>query len=549
MCKKENLSGINYRIRKNASIGESEAEFDSLFLTTCFTETGDLETLIDCSSPHRIIVGRTGTGKSALIYKINQEEENVIEIKPEALSLNYLANSDIIPLLEKAGIKLDIFYTLLWRHVFTVELLKKKFKLTNEDNTKNWANSLLSILKAKDKAKERALSYLRDWGNKFWQETEYRVKEITQKLEENINTDIGVTSEDLKLVLQSGSKASEEKKYEVKHKVQKVINSIQIKELSDVLTFLADEVFTDPQKKYYILIDKLDENWVEDNLRLRLIRALIETIKTFRCVPNVKIIIALRLDLIQRVFEKTKDGSFQEDKYQSLFLYLRWSKSNLVELLDKRIGQLVSEQYTSKSIKHKDLFPNLINKTEFIDYLLTRTFYRPRDIITFVNECLKLSEGKGYVHVEAIRKAEIEYSAQRIDSLTFEWFNHYPDLEKYLTLIERMNSKFKLNTITKEKIDSFALTYAVEEGPHSSDPVMRAAYAYLDGGISQHKFIITLTIALYNIGIFGIKPDSFTGILWSYLDTRPPTEGQIKPTSSVFVHPMVWSRLGIITDN
>jgi hypothetical protein len=547
MALKKQSSAAGFRIRKNASIGDSEAEFDGNFLDTCFTDTGDLETLTNFTNPHRIIVGRTGTGKSALIYKISQEE-NVINIKPESLSLNYLSNSDIIPLLEDAGIKLDIFYTLLWRHVFTVELLKKKFKLTNEGNTQNWITNFLSRLKTKDKTKERALNYLKDWGDKFWQETEYRVKEVTQKLEDNINTNIGINSEALKIALQGGSKISEETKIEVKQKVQRVINNIQIKELSDILNFLSDEVFTDPQQKYFILIDRLDENWIDNILRLKLIRALIETIKTFRCVPNVKIIIALRLDLIQSVFDKTRDSSFQEEKYQSLFLHLKWSKSNLMDLIDKRIERLVSEQYTSNPIKFKNLFPNQVGKTEFMDYLLTRTFNRPRDAIAFVNECLKQSEGKGSVTVEAIRKAEIEYSAQRIDSLTFEWNNHYPALNNYLKIIERMNSKFKLQAITKEKIESFALEFAID-GKHNPDPVIRAAYSFLNEEITLHNFIITLTKALYTVGIFGIKPDGFSSQLWSFLDTRPPTDGQIKPSSTVFVHPMVWSRLGIILED
>ncbi|ALQ52155.1 P-loop ATPase, Sll1717 family [Nitrosomonas ureae] len=547
MSKKDKLAGINFRIRKGASIGEPDAESDVRFLSPCFTETGDLQTLLDCSNSHRILVGRTGTGKSALVYKISQEE-NVIEIKPESLSLNYLANSDIIPVLVNAGIKLDIFYTLLWRHVFTVELLKKKFKLTNEDNTRSWIASFLSLLKTRDKTKERALSYLRDWGEKFWQETEYRIKEITHTLEERLSTDTGLTSTELSLALKAESKIGTENKIEVVHKVQKVINNLQIKELSDVLTFLSEEVFTDSQQKYYIIIDKLDENWVDDNLRLRLIRALIETIKSFRCITNVKIIIALRLDLIQSVFEKTRDAGFQEEKYQSLLLHLRWNKANLIELLNKRIELLVSEQYTSKTIKLAQLFPDSINKVDFIDYLLTRTLYRPRDAIAFINECLRRSEGKGSVTVQSIREAEIEYSAQRIEYLTFEWLNHYPKLNEYLTIIERMKSKFKLSMITKEKIDNFALNYAMN-GEHSPDPVIRAAYTYINENMSPHSFIITLTKALYTIGILGIKADGFSPTLWSYSDTRPPTDGQIKPTSTVYIHSMVWSRLGIIVEN
>jgi len=547
MDNKEDLTGTNFRIRKGASIGELDAESDMSFLDNCFTYTGDLESLVDCNNSHRIIIGRTGTGKSALIYKVSQEE-NVIEIKPESLSLNYLSNSDIIPVLENVGIKLDLFYTLLWRHVFTVELLRKKFDLTNEVKTISWIARFLSILKTKDKTKERALSYLKDWGNKFWEETEYRIKEITQTLEESINAETGLTSEDLKLTFKKGAKSSEEQKVEVRYKVQKVINNIQLKELTDVLSFLSEEVFTDPQQKYYIVIDKLDENWVDTHLRLRLIRALIETIKTFRIINNVKIVIALRLDLIQSVFDKTRDAGFQEEKYQSLFLHLRWSEDNLVELLEKRVGKLVSEQYTSKPIKLKDLFPEHIGKVPLVTYLLTRTLYRPRDAIAFVNECLRQSEGKGVITAQAIRDAEREYSALRIESLTFEWLSHYPRLNSYLTIIERMNSQFKLSMITKDKIDTFALGSALD-GKEDTDPVIRAAYALVNGEISQHNFIITFTKALYTVGILGIKPDGFSGQLWSYLDARPPTDGQIKPSSTVFVHPMVWSRLGIIIND
>ena len=186
MNKKANESGIPFRFRKESSIGEPDAESDNHFLSQCFVDTGDYKTLVDCSNPHRIIVGRTGAGKSALLQHLIRSEENVIEISPDNLSLNYISNSDIITTLERAGVKLDLFYTLLWKHVFATELLKKKFNLANEEKTKNWFSNFLPPLKKKDQSKERALEYLRDWGDKFWQETEYRVKEVTQKLEKDV---------------------------------------------------------------------------------------------------------------------------------------------------------------------------------------------------------------------------------------------------------------------------------------------------------------------------------------------------------------------------
>jgi hypothetical protein len=537
-------SGIPFKFKKGATIGEPDAESDERFLSECFTDTGDFQSLRDCSSPQRIIVGRTGAGKSALIQHLKQSEENVIDIPPENLALNFISNSDLLTTLEKAGVKLDIFYSLLWKHVFAVELIRAKYHLSNEEKTKSWVATFLSMLQRKDQGKERALTYLRDWGDKFWNETEYRVKEVTLKLENDIKASLGLNIDQLKTEISSGTKNSSERKIEVVHKAQSVVNSIQVKALSDVIRFLAEDVFNDPKQNYYIVIDKLDEHWVDDHLRYRLIRSLIETVKTFRAIPNVKIIVALRLDLLRSVFKNTRDSGFQEEKYQALFLPLLWNKEMLEQLLDKRMVKLVSEQYRTRPVKMRELFPDTILREKFIDYLLARTLYRPRDAIAFVNECLKQSDGRGVVRSKTVTQAEIEYSAQRVDSLCYEWIAHYPKLSDYLPLLEKMPAQFKLTSFTKEKIDDFCLNNCMQEGDNSNDPVITAGYLYLNGS-SLHLFVIALFKAFFDVGILGIKPDSFKGQLWSFLDSRPPSDGQIKPSSEVFVHPMVWSRYGI----
>lgn len=540
-------SGVPFKVKKGVSIGEPDAESDQLFLAECFTDTGDYGALKDSQNPQRIIVGRTGAGKSALILQLKNTEDNVIEISPENLSLNFISNSDIINLLEKAGVKLDIFYTLLWKHVFAVELLRAKFHLSTEEKTKSWLDQFIPGLRKRDQNKERALAYIRDWGDKFWQETEYRIKEVTQKLENDIKAQLGADLNGLKFGLSGGQKVSDETTAEVVHRAQRVINSIQIKALSDVLDLLAEEIFDDPQQTYYIVIDKLDENWVDSNLRYRLIRALIETVKSFRVIPAVKIIIALRLDLLQTVFRETRDPGFQEEKYQALMLNLKWDKNSLEHLLDKRITRLVREQYTNQSIGLRALFPKSISNSDFIDYFFSMTFYRPRDAIAFVNECLRKAEGRDGITVQCVRDSEIEYSAARMDALYFEWIVHYPRLSEYICLLERMPVKFKLSSFTKEKIDDFTLKVCVD-GERDSDPVIRAGYSYLNGGSSHHSFVIELVKALYTVGIIGIKPDGFTAEIWQSNGARCPSDGQIKPTSTISIHPIAWSRLGIRFD-
>ncbi len=85
--------GVSFRFKKNDRIGEAAAEVDDKFLFDCFVDTGDLEILRDCTAPQRIIVGRTGSGKSALLRTLEAKEEHVITLAPEQLALSYLSNS------------------------------------------------------------------------------------------------------------------------------------------------------------------------------------------------------------------------------------------------------------------------------------------------------------------------------------------------------------------------------------------------------------------------------------------------------------------------
>ena len=75
------------------------------------------------------------------------------------------------------------------------------------------------------------------------------------------------------------------------NRAQKVVNGVQIQELNAVMDILADDIFDDTQQDYYIIIDDLDTGWVHDSLRFKLVRALMETVKKFRRIPNLKIIL------------------------------------------------------------------------------------------------------------------------------------------------------------------------------------------------------------------------------------------------------------------
>ena len=535
--------GVTFRFKKNDRIGEAAAEVDDKFLFDCFVDTGDLDVLRDCTAPQRIIVGRTGSGKSALLRTLEAKEENVISLAPEQLALSYLSNSEVVRFFENAGANLDLFYQLLWRHVLTVELVKHKYRITNDATQRSFLHSLSQLFQ-RDKAKQQAVEYLRTWGENFWNETEYRVKEITGKIEQDLKASLNIDGLGAKLEAGAGQKLSKEEKQEVINRGSRVVNQLQIKALADVVRLLADEIFNDSQESYFIVIDDLDTNWVDDPLKYKLIRALIETVKTFRQIKSVKIIVSLRQDLLQRVISATRDSGFQSEKYETLYLKIRWTKAQLVELLNKRISFLVRQRYTSRPIPIDELFPKKIDHSLFIDFLVERTFLRPRDAILFVNECIERAADKGQISVQIVKDAEGAYSAKRIDSLQEEWQTIYPRVADYIRVFARRPVQQRISDFNEASMRDWMFNCLIKENDHD-DPVVRAARLWLDEDKSSaFRFALTLMESLYVVGAVSLKPDTGSPDYWSFFSDFIPSEGSLKPASIVKLHPTFWRAVG-----
>jgi type IV secretory pathway VirB4 component len=85
-----------FRFKSLDNIGVAAAEDDTDFLHDCFVDIGDLAVLANCQDPRSIIVGRTGSGKTALLERLLRSEERAIQIRPESLALSYISNSTIL---------------------------------------------------------------------------------------------------------------------------------------------------------------------------------------------------------------------------------------------------------------------------------------------------------------------------------------------------------------------------------------------------------------------------------------------------------------------
>ncbi|MGB3477592.1 MAG: hypothetical protein WBB67_00345 [bacterium] len=530
-----------FKFRQADIIGAADAEQDQNFLTECFIDTGDLEVLRSCDDPRRIVVGRTGVGKSALLIKLKEMEERVIEIKPESLSLAYISNSNILNFFTALGVRLDVFFKLLWRHVFTVEILKFHFKITTEKAKVNFLIKLKSLIHGKKH--EKALRYLEDWGSSFWEETEYRIKEVTTKIEDDLKAVAKAKLPVVDFRLEGIRRLSQEQKQDIINRAQHVVNKVQIRQLSDIID-LIDEVLADPQKRYYLIVDRLDEDWIDEGLRYKLIRALIETAKDFGKVRYAKIVIAIRLDLLHRVFRSTRDAGFQEEKYESLYLDVQWRKADLIKMLDARINHLIKQRYTTKEVTHEDILPKRIRKSSTIDYIIDRTAMRPRDLILFFNCCILQALDSAIIKPKMILLAEREYSIMRFRSVGDEWYADYPNLLHVARLLKSRSPIFKVNTIQDREMEDFCLDFAVQREV-KEDVLYNTAKEVANAVIEPCVFVRTMLKIFFHTGLIGLKVESFERTIWATHRIDKIVSGDIDGNTSVTIHPTYFSVLGI----
>ena len=533
--------GLQVVFRRNFSIGAADAESDDQFLDSCFHDTGVLDDIRDCDNPKRILLGRTGSGKSALIKHLSKLEENLINLDPETLSLSYISNSNILTFLDSIGVNLDLFFKLLWSHVLTVELIAKKYKIHNEVSKNSFFEKIRIILST-DKDKELALQYIENWGENFWETTETRVKEFTTKLEEHLNGKIGADIIGNCLSASGEIKVSEEVKRQIKERADKVVNEVQLRDLNNLKNLLAQDIFCDPKERYYVVIDRLDENWVEESIKYRLIKALMETVRSFMGIRSVKIVLALRTDLFQRVIDRTRSSGFQQEKYESLCYQIRWSRSDLKELINLRVRKLFKDKYTKRDVQLDHILPKgTIQKKTYLNYMLDRTFLRPREIILFFNECIIKAHGSSSFSRHNILGAEMIYSRMRTRSLCDEWHGDHPQLERHINFVAKKSGSIRFSDFDTKEVQEHIVSLLGDE----SDSLMGKISDYVEGKETDHGVLREIFAALYQTGFLGIKNFSHESTQWSHEDVPFILSSDINPDCIAYIHPTFWMALGV----
>ncbi|WP_235564879.1 KAP family NTPase [Pseudomonas aeruginosa] len=381
--------------RRNSKIGNLDAETDT-FLKSCFLETDIYSNLLSFDDgidfAKRIVVGRTGSGKTALIKQLseNPKIKKHLVIEAESTVFEHIKNNVFISKLIDNNIDLRIFYKSLWIHVLLVRVVELLYP------GKTFFEMILDLPTSSKKKYNASLAkeYVEKFKDNFFNES--IVSEITERMQMELAGGINIPP------IKLDGKGSAELTEKIQRATAQYVSTELLRKQKELIKVLTQEKSREGQHRFLISIDDLDKSWLSSSeIRYDFINALLDAFKELLDIKTVKIIISVRTDIIRGIYLKNLR---QEEKDKSLILDIHWDKLEIQEILDKRIDFLIKDKYQSNATtKFSDIFDFSIKNERSQDFILRRTMLRPRDAIDFVNLCLSEADGSTVLNGDVSR--------------------------------------------------------------------------------------------------------------------------------------------------
>lgn len=194
-----------------------------------------------------------------------------------------------------------------------------------------------------------------------------------------------------------------------------------------------------------VAADRLDDSWDGSDVSQSLLVGLMKATKeindrySHRDGTGIHVVTFLRSDIYQglRFDDKDKHRAVEEE--------ISWSVDLLRDLVNARLpGELTVDDIFEEGDMRGSIAP--------FNYLVKRTFLRPREIIQFLQLCQKRTPVSATeIAKETIRDAEELYSAWKVDDLKQEYRRVFSDFDALLEALRQTQHRF-------DSIDEFAAT-------------------------------------------------------------------------------------------
>lgn len=457
-------------------LGHLTAENDLEMLKSAFYETPDYRTLVE-SNDKVIVIGRRGTGKSALTYKLEEAWKSGSK-KAWVFKLSPTEDQVI-------GIKplLKIFSS--------YELIKAATRIC-------WEASI-------------CLELLGAFSNNY----------KFQKCKSNIEG---------KRVIRENFQRNKNIAYTARQLLQKCINNNSgpesvLAEMNEILEIdlikkCIKEFFMQTNISVKILIDCLDEGYNPDTLGIAHTSGILQAVLNVNSAyENIRPLVFIRDNMFRAVSKRDPDYT---RNMEGASLRLHWGENELIHMVAFRLKlAFLIELESDIKIWNQCTIGSLQDRSGFKS-CLRMTLYRPRDIIALLNQAFYLAsrENRSRISKEDIENTSREISQTRLDDLIKEYEVIFPAIEDVVAVF-----KGKPSTIKPQGIESDILQ--LMDSKKTSPKTQREMVFY-------EKSADVLS-ALYGVGFLGIKDE--TSEVFSFSHDGKHVCIDIKEDTIFHIHP------------
>ncbi|KAA0974990.1 P-loop ATPase, Sll1717 family [Pseudomonas sp. ANT_H12B] len=469
---------------KGNVLGDIRAEHDSKMLESSFWETSDYKSLLE-SNDRSIVVGRRGTGKSALVHMLakhwsNKPKTKVITISPEEEQI--IGLRDTFELFGDKYLHIKAGTKMAWRYGLYMEViadLSTHYKLQKNINI------------------TRISHHIQPWNS-----TRQSISsKIRKKLKEVIKIDQTPQS--------------------------------RIADLSETLELdLIEEVLFEALEKsgvqYVVFADKLDEGYSPDDLGVAIVDGFIQTaIDVKSRSKDLVCAFAFVRDNIYRSISKLDPDFTRNIEGQTLRLH--WDEYNLFNLVCNRIRIAFNCDIENNTRVWNQFSANELKGKEGFRTALKLTLYRPRDILVLLNDAFLRanSQQRKEIVLEDIDATAKTISSNRLNDLHKEYESIFAALEEFTKsftgsqpelsiadAIKKVEVVLALDRLDKEKLQDIFL---------------------FDNGIQVLQ-------RLYSVGFLGIYNEQSASFVFCHDGKEPDRE--FLSNSRLLIHPCYWLALG-----
>jgi hypothetical protein len=453
-------------------------------LDVAFFETPEYKSLT-VGLDHTTTVGRRGTGKSALFYRLGKfwtadDKLILLKLAPEEIDILGLR-----PYVDPLGARFNLiraYYRLAWRYALSMEIATHIFQGYTYANLPH-SSPLIETLRAWKTSGNTASDRLRS-----------RLRTIPRSTE-NLDGQIA----DLATKL----------------------------ELADLEVALKHSL-ADAQQPFFILIDDLDEGYEPDQVGIGLVCGIIHAaIDVQARLPNIKTLVFLRDNIFRAVARLDPDYS---RTIEGRVLRLHWDEFNLFSMICSRLR--VAFKFTDEEdlkVWNKCTARNLQGKDGF-RRCLQLTLYRPRDLISLLNNAFyrALSQGRTAIVDEDIEQTAKEISQTRLDDLFKEYKYVFPGLEPLVNCFSNASPE-------RNYTEACALIQAVLSADKHA-PLQQQDLAIFKSPEQAIR-------GLYSVGFLGLQRPSGASFIFCHDGNSPNLE--FTKDTKLLIHPCYWMALNL----